>query len=118
MSPAAWRYPVTALEPGARDVLTVGPTVSPRATAFRARSPAPIITVGFEVFVQEVIAAIATEPVRTVAVWPRTAIVAVRYPRSSAAGSSIATWAPDGSSRAVVAANDGGSLAGKDSADD
>ena len=66
MSPAASRYPVTARDPGASDVLTDGPTRSPRATAFLASSPAPIITVGLEVFVQDVIAAIATEPWRIV----------------------------------------------------
>ena len=48
--------------PGASDVLTVGADRSPRATAFRASSPAPTMTVGFEVFVHDVIAAIATEP--------------------------------------------------------
>jgi hypothetical protein len=42
--------------------LTVGPTVSPRATAFLASKPAPTITVGLEVFVHDVMAAIATEP--------------------------------------------------------
>ena len=47
--------------------MTVGGTRSPRATAFRASSPAPTMTVGFEVLVQDVIAAIATEPVRIVA---------------------------------------------------
>ncbi len=56
---------MTAFDPGASDVLTPGPTRSPRATAFRASSPAPTITVGLEVFVQEVIAAITTEPLRT-----------------------------------------------------
>ena len=35
---------------------------SPRATALRARIPAPIITDGLEVFVQLVIAAITTWP--------------------------------------------------------
>ena len=40
--------------------------------AFRASSPAPTMTVGFEVFVHEVIAAIATEPVRFDARSPRT----------------------------------------------
>src|SRR4051794_29728470 len=78
ISPAASRYPVTAFEPGASDVLTVGPTVSPRATAFRARRPAPIITVGFEVFVQEVIAAIATEPVRRTVDRPSTSTATPR----------------------------------------
>ena len=64
MSPAARRYAVTARDPGARLVLTVGPTRSPRATALRARSPAPTITVGLDVLVQLVMAAIATDPVR------------------------------------------------------
>ncbi len=66
---------MTTFEPGASDVLTVGGTVSPRATAFRASSPAPTITVGFDVFVHDVIAAIATEPVRIVARRPPTSIV-------------------------------------------
>ena len=46
--------------------MTVGPTVRPRATAFRASRPAPTITVGFDVFVHDVMAAIATDPVRIV----------------------------------------------------
>ena len=54
---------MTAFEPGASDVLTVGPTRRPRATALRASRPAPTMTVGFEVFVHDVMAAIATEPV-------------------------------------------------------
>ena len=61
---------MTAREPGASEVLTVGETVRPRATALRASRPAPTITVGFDVFVQDVIAAMATEPVRIVARWP------------------------------------------------
>ena len=65
---------MTAFEPGASEVLTVGATRSPRATALRASRPAPIITVGFEVFVHDVIAAIATEPVRTVTVSSPTVI--------------------------------------------
>ena len=56
--------------PGASEVLTVGPTRRPRATAFRARRPAPTMTVGFDVFVQEVIAAIATDPVADVDLLP------------------------------------------------
>ena len=53
---------MTAFEPGASEVLTVGETRSPRATALRASSPAPTITVGLEVLVQDVMAAIATDP--------------------------------------------------------
>src|SRR5438874_108083 len=48
----------------ARLVFTHGFTSDPRSTAFFARIPAAIITEGFEVFVQLVIAAMTTEP------WP------------------------------------------------
>src|SRR5687768_12752441 len=60
--PAAFRYSVTTREPGARLVLTHGCTFRPRFTAFLASSPAPIMTLGFDVFVQLVIAATTTEP--------------------------------------------------------
>ena len=53
---------MTTFDPGARLVFTHGLTLSPRFTAFFASSPAPIITLGFEVLVQLVIAAITTEP--------------------------------------------------------
>src|SRR2546430_9245696 len=56
------RYSVTTFDPGARLVLTHGCRFKPRSTAFFATSPAPIITLGFEVFVQLVIAAITTAP--------------------------------------------------------
>ena len=69
---------MTAREPGASEVLTVGPTRRPRATAFRASSPAPTMTVGLEVFVQDVIAAIATEP------WRMTAASTVELDRDAA----------------------------------
>src|SRR6185369_15838413 len=68
VSPARFRYSVTTFEPGARLVLTHGRTVKPRSTAFRASSPAAIITLGFEVFVQLVIAAITTDPCSSVVV--------------------------------------------------
>ena len=47
---------------GARLVLTHGLTVRPRSTAFFARMPAAIMTDGFEVLVQLVIAAMTTAP--------------------------------------------------------
>src|SRR5215475_14480910 len=47
------RYSPTTWEPGASDVLTHGFTVSPLATALRASRPAPTITDGFDVLVQE-----------------------------------------------------------------
>src|SRR5690348_9849101 len=59
---ALFRYSVTTFEPGARLVLTQGLLVSPLSNAFFATRPAPIITLGLEVFVQLVIAAITTEP--------------------------------------------------------
>ena len=56
------RYSVTMREPGASDVLTCGLTVSPASTAFLASSPAASITLGFDVLVHEVMAAISTSP--------------------------------------------------------
>ena len=44
--PGRLEVAVTTRDPGARLVLTVGPTVRPRATALRASSPAPTMTVG------------------------------------------------------------------------
>ncbi len=61
-NPLFSRYWDTTLDPGAKLVLTFGLTVSPRSTAFFARSPAPTITLGLEVFVQLVMAAITTSP--------------------------------------------------------
>src|ERR1700724_422652 len=59
------RYSATTWLPGASEVLTHGLAFSPLAAALRANSPAPIRTLGLEVLVQEVIAAITTSP------WPR-----------------------------------------------
>src|SRR5271166_4552531 len=53
---------MTTLEPGASEVFTQGLRLRPFSTAFLASSAAPTITEGLEVFVQEVIAAITTEP--------------------------------------------------------
>src|SRR5260370_36561353 len=62
--PDLLRYSATTCEPGASEVLTQGLTVKPLAAALRARSPAPIMTLGFDVLVHDVIAAITTSP------WP------------------------------------------------
>jgi len=43
---------VTTFEPGASDVFTHGLRCRPRASALRARIPAPTITDGFDVLVQ------------------------------------------------------------------
>src|SRR5215213_2803840 len=63
---------MTTLEPGASDVLTHGLTSSPRCTALRASRPAPIITSGFEVLVQLVMAAMTTSPWSMLKVSPST----------------------------------------------
>jgi hypothetical protein len=61
---------VTTFDPGAREVFTHGFDLSPFFTAARASSPAASITDGFDVFVQLVIAAMTTEPCRSVNVCP------------------------------------------------
>ena len=58
------RYSATTCEPGASEVFTQGFALRPFATAFLASRPAATITLGLDVLVQEVIAAITTSP------WP------------------------------------------------
>ena len=62
--PEAERYSATTWLPGASEVFTHGLRVRPFSAALRASRPAPISTFGFEVLVQDVIAAITTSP------WP------------------------------------------------
>src|SRR6187431_3533925 len=64
-SPELERYSATTWLPGASEVFTHGLAFRPLAAALRASRPAPISTLGLEVLVQEVIAAITTSP------WPR-----------------------------------------------
>src|SRR5574341_2159683 len=64
-------------------VLTQGFRLSPRWSAFRARSPAPIMTEGLEVLVQLVIAAMTTDPSLS---WKRLP----SYSHSAAAATSVA----------------------------
>ena len=61
---------MTTPDPGDSEVLMYGATFKPILTAFCARSPAPSITLGFEVFVQDVIADITTDPCFKVYVLP------------------------------------------------
>ena len=62
---------MTTFEPGARLVFTHGLRVRPFAAAFFASRPAAIITDGFDVFVQLVIAAITAAPSsRSKLCWP------------------------------------------------
>src|SRR5258707_2793037 len=70
--PDLFRYSATTCEPGASDVLTQGFTVKPFAAALRARIPAPIITLGFEALVQDMMAAITTSPLPRSCVRPST----------------------------------------------
>src|ERR687890_2126908 len=108
---------MTTLEPGARDVLTHGLVASPRSTAFFASSPAPTITEGFEVLVQEVIEEMTTAPWSISNCVPPDVVTGVgRLARVSPgvrAGSGGAGLSlPD-----ATAPGAGGSLAGKDSAE-
>ncbi|MNE31575.1 hypothetical protein D3C76_1864350 [compost metagenome] len=57
---------MTTFEPGAKEVFTQDFVRKPRSIAFLANRPAPIMTVGLEVFVQLVIAAIAILPSLTI----------------------------------------------------
>src|SRR4030095_6976459 len=67
-SPDRSRYSATTWEPGASEVFTHGFAVSPLAAALRASRPAPTMTLGFDVLVHEVMAAITTSP------WPRSCL--------------------------------------------
>ena len=70
---------MTTCDPGASDVFTQGLTCSPRFTALRASMPAATMTYGFDVLVQDVMAAITTSP------WPRSKFVpgtGTRFPAS------------------------------------
>src|SRR5262245_16477012 len=56
------RYSATTCEPGASEVFTHGFAVRPFLSALRANRPAPIMTLGFDVLVHDVMAAITTSP--------------------------------------------------------
>ena len=71
---------MTTFEPGARVVFTQGFEVNPFSTAFLARSAAPSITEGFEVFVQDVIDAITTSPFLIVVAFPFTLTAIGAFP--------------------------------------
>src|SRR3954466_9093092 len=105
---------MTTFDPGARVVLTHGLRDRPSSTAFFASSAAPIITDGFDVLVQDVIAAMVTAPWSSSTVSPvdsvgRTGLLA----RPETSPTTADTGWSAGSS--WVAA--GGSEAGKDSCD-
>src|SRR5580693_853599 len=60
--PDLLRYSATTCEPGASEVFTHGLGLRPLAAALRASSPAATMTLGFDVLVHEVMAAITTSP--------------------------------------------------------
>src|SRR5689334_5011653 len=78
---------MTTFEPGAKLVFTQGWERSPRSTAFLARMPDAIITAGFDVFVQLVMAAMATDP------WPNSTFVPSKVTKTlvSEEGAAVAT---------------------------
>src|SRR3954454_7594516 len=106
---------MTTFDPGASDVFTHGCTVRPRSTARFASSPAAIITDGFDVLVQLVMAAITTCP------WSRSKRVpsesvtgterwgrAPRRPAARGDGPAVSSGSP---APFTDSAADGGSLA-------
>ena len=60
--PASSRYSFATLEPGAKEVFTQGFRIKPSSLAFLATRAAATTLRGFEVLVQDVIAAIMTAP--------------------------------------------------------
>src|SRR5207249_10525055 len=88
----------TTFEPGARLVLTHGGERRPRSTARFAARAAATITEGFDVLVQLVIAAITTEPCRSLCSAPSS----VRFTwlrRAGGASVATATLPPSSSQR-------------------
>src|SRR5579871_1052808 len=82
---------MTTFDPGASEVFTHGLRFRPRSTAFLASRAAPTITEGLDVFVQEVIAAITTEPWSTKVSVPSSSVTRTgfdgRAPPPAATGS-------------------------------
>src|SRR2546428_13827820 len=102
---------MTTREPGASDVLTHGFVASPRSTAFLASSPAAIITCGFDVLVQLVMAAIATWPWSSSKDWPAAVVTGTRRRGRSALGGATGSRPGAGLPLAPPSAP-GGALAG------
>ena len=106
---------MTTREPGAREVFTHGLLLRPRSTAFFASRPAPSITDGFEVFVQDVMAAMTTCPWSIRVSLPASLTVTGLLGHCS--GSSSTGSVRGGSFPAIRRLIAIGSLAGNDSAD-
>ena len=91
---------MTTLEPGASEVFTHGLRVKPRSRALRATRPAPTITSGLEVLVQDVIAAMTTAPCLSWNVSPSysTGVVTgvrIGSPRTGPPSSTISSTVPE-----------------------
>src|ERR1700744_15824 len=78
---------MTTLDPGASVVLTHGLLLRPASTAFLASRAAPTMTDGLEVLVQEVMAAITTEPWSMVTPVPSSIVTLVGVECSGCPGS-------------------------------
>src|ERR1700742_5384621 len=85
--PELARYSATTWLPGASDVFTQGLALRPFFAALRASRPAPISTLGLDVLVQEVIAAITTSP------WPRSKLRPSTGKRAEASPSFLYSFA-------------------------
>ncbi len=81
-------------------VLTQGRRLSPRRTALRANSPAPIITDGLEVLVQLVMAAITTDPSERTKRLPSYSTSAAAVTSDAAATAVAGDWPPSPDQRA------------------
>src|ERR1700761_5338963 len=105
---------MTTLDPGASVVLTQGLLVRPFSTARLASRAAPTMTDGFEVLVQEVMAAMTTEPWSMVTSVPSSIVTLVGVECS---GWPVSAGSPGSSSAALSpGASATGSEAGKVSA--
>src|SRR5215813_15076452 len=100
---------MTTLEPGARVVFTQGLRARPASTAFLASRAALTMTEGFDVFVQDVMAAMTTDPWSTDVRVPSSRVTSTgadaRAPLAPAAGPR-AGWESSPSSRSGTNGSD------------
>ena len=93
---------MTTLEPGASVVLTQGLRARPLSTAFLASSAAPTMTEGLDVFVQEVIAAMTTEPWSTSVSVPSSSVTRTGFDARVAVARGHRIRGREGAGQAVV----------------
>ncbi len=102
---------MTTLLPGASEVLTQGFRSRPRSTAFLASSAAATMTVGLEVLVHEVIAAMTTAPWSISVCVPSASVTAVGRLARVRAGTTDSA-APGGGSCSACPGHDRGCVGG------